>query len=117
VYCFAGLETLTLQAYLQNRVPRICQEPTHACHTIQIIDSFLVSFHPEELRLMLLPSLPSGSIRAMADLDAGCITEAGSERLHNMHGRCHDSICVINSEMPSGSEANIGRNAGLNLFA
>ena len=44
---------------------------------------------------MLLPSLPSGSIRAMVDLDAGCISEAGLERLENMHRKeCYDPIYV-----------------------
>ena len=80
--------------FLQNRVPKMSQEPTRVCYTVRIVDCLLVSFHPEELRLMLLPSLPSGSIRAMADLDAGCISEAGLERLDNMHGKCCDPKCV-----------------------
>eukprot|EP00435_Cladocopium_sp_Y103_P014119 s3303_g3.t1 len=39
------------------------------------------------VRLVLLPSIPSSSIRAMADLDAGCVSEAGLERFDHMHGR------------------------------
>ena len=39
--------------------------------------------------------LPSGSIRAMADLDAGCITEAGLERLDTMRERCLNLIFAI----------------------
>ena len=71
------------------------QEPTDVCCTVQIVDCLLVSFHPEELRLILLPFIPSGSIRAMADLDAGCITEAGLERLDTMRERCLNLIFAI----------------------
>ena len=71
-------------------------EPTDVlCYTVQIVDCLLVSFHPQELRLILLPFIPSGLIRAMADLDAGCISEAGLERLDNMCGRCDNLIFAI----------------------
>ena len=70
--------------FLQNRVPKMSQEPTRVCYTVRIVDCLLVSFHPEELRLILLPFIPSGSLRARADLNVGCISEAGSKGFDHM---------------------------------
>ena len=58
--------------------PRTCQ-------------SLSADFQLEELRLLFLPAIPASSIRAMEDLNARYISEAG-KALNAMEGGFHNSI-------------------------